>query len=239
MAAIPAEADYLQLVLYNDEQTPQDFVVGLVRSVFGQPATDAMAAIAMIEGQGKAVCGTYPRAVAEALLQTAQRRIKASGHRLLITAEAGDDAGSDRCKLCGDYAGENQIRLAGKTAPICDVCMLAVAGNVVDVSRTKQFKYASEALDWHFAGIARDQLVATSRQFPGHMRADVQAAIDKLFAAAPIRFFGIHERHRYETLTIAALNRYGESAHEIAPAQYHDVDIGETEPVKCLSNGLW
>ena len=54
-----------------------------------------------------------------------------------------------------------------------------------------------------------------------------------------IRFFGIQERHRYETLTFASLTSAGQAAHAIAPAQYHDVEIGEAEPVKCLDNGLW
>ena len=71
------------------------------------------------------------------------------------------------------------------------------------------------------------------------MRADVQGAVDKLFSASPSRFFGIYERHRYETLTIAALTKRGRDAHAIAPAQYHDVDVGESAPVKCLDNGLW
>ena len=71
------------------------------------------------------------------------------------------------------------------------------------------------------------------------MRADVQAAVDRLFSASPLRFFGIHEEHRYETLSIAALTRDGRNAHAIAPAQYHDVDVGESAPVKCLNNGLW
>jgi hypothetical protein len=71
------------------------------------------------------------------------------------------------------------------------------------------------------------------------MRADVQTALDKTFSASPIRFFGIHERQRYETLTIAALSRDDHNAPGIAPAQYHDVDIGDSAPVKCLQNGLW
>jgi hypothetical protein len=71
------------------------------------------------------------------------------------------------------------------------------------------------------------------------MRADVQGAVDKLFSASPIRFFGIHEGYRYETLTIAALTKRGQNPHAIAPAQYHDVDVGESAPVKCLDNGLW
>src|SRR4051794_13247285 len=114
MDAIRAEADYLQLVLHNDERTPSVFVLDLIRAVFSRPAAEAMAAIAMIKTRGKAVCGTYPRAVAEAMLETAQRRIRASGHPLVMTAEAGEEAGRD-CKLCGDFAGTNEIRLAGKT----------------------------------------------------------------------------------------------------------------------------
>src|SRR4029077_14273238 len=31
----------------------------------------------------------------------------------------------------------------------------------------------------------------------------------------------------------------GRHAQAIAPAQYHDVDVGESAPVKCLNNGLW
>jgi ATP-dependent Clp protease adapter protein ClpS len=239
MPDISAEADYLQLVLHNDDDTPLDFIVTLIRSVFSRPLTEARAIVATIEMQGKAVCGTYPRAVADALLDTARQRIRASGHSLLMTAEAGDDVASRFCKLCSDFAAENIVRIAGRNMPICDVCMLTVAGNVSDVLEEKQFRYAGDALEWHFAGIPQDQLVATSRQFPGHMRADVQAAVDRLFSASPIRFFGIHERQRYETLTIAALTLYDGSPNGIAPAQYHDVDIGESEPVKCLHNGLW
>jgi hypothetical protein len=135
---------------------------------------------------------------------------------------------------------ENEIDLANKAAFVCDDCVLAVASNAAGLSEIKRFTHADEALDWHFAGIATDELAATSRQFPGHMRADVQAAIDRLFSESAVRFFGIHEHTRYETLTISALTRYADNyAYAIAPAQYHDVDIGEIEPVKCLNNGLW
>jgi hypothetical protein len=40
-------------------------------------------------------------------------------------------------------------------------------------------------------------------------------------------------------LTIATLTQDGRNAHPIAPAQYHDVDVGDDVPVKCLNNGLW
>ncbi len=229
---------YLQLVLHDDENTPQDFVIGLLRSVFSLSPTDAVEVMITIEKRGEAVCGTYPRAVAEALLQAAQERIRASAHQLAMTVRAADDMGDDRCKLCGQLSG-NPLRLVGKAALVCDDCMLATAGNLGAITETKRFDFACTAIEWHFAGIPRDRLVATSRQFPGHMRADVQAAVDKLFSIQRIRFFGIQERHRYETLTFASLTSTGQAAHAIAPAQYHDVEIGEAEPVKCLDNGLW
>jgi ATP-dependent Clp protease adapter protein ClpS len=229
---------YVQLVLHNDEETPQDFVIGLLRSVFSQSPTDAFEAMFTIEKRGKAVCGTYPRVVAEALQQAAQERIRASGHQLVMTAHAGDDMSSDCCKLCGNFA-EDPLRLVGKAALVCDDCLLAAAENLGAITETKRFDFACTAIEWHFAGIPLDRLVATSRLFPGHMRADVQAAVDKLFSVQRIRFFGVQERRRYETLTFASLTSAGRAAHAIAPAQYHDVEIGEAEPVKCLDNGLW
>jgi ATP-dependent Clp protease adapter protein ClpS len=229
---------YVQLVLHDDENTPQDFVIGLLRSVFSLSPTDAVEVMITIEKRGKAVCGTYPRAVAEALLQVAQERIRTSGHQLAMTAQAGEDISNDRCKLCGEFS-EDPLRLVGKAALVCDDCVLATAEKLGAITETKRFDFACMAIEWHFAGIPRDRLVATSRQFPGHMRADVQAAVDKLFSIQRIRFFGIQERHRYETLTFASLTSAGQAAHAIAPAQYHDVEIGEAEAVKCLDNGLW
>jgi ATP-dependent Clp protease adapter protein ClpS len=239
MGDVQAETDYLQLVIHHDKQTPKDFVFDLLRSVFSLPHIPAMAARETIKKKGKAVCGPYPRAVAEALLQTAQRRIEASGYPLLIATEAGGDIGADRCVLCDGLAVQHKIGLSSKTKGLCDDCLLAVASSLDDVPRKKQFEYACDALEWHFARVPRDQLVATSRQFPGHMRADVQVAIDRLFSGSARRFFGIHEEHRYETLTFAALTRDGRGARAIAPAQYQDVDVGEGAPVKCLNNGLW
>ena len=232
------QTGYARLIIYDDKDTPQDFVISLLRSVFSQSPSDAIELMATIEMDGKAICGTYPRAVADALLQASKERIQAAGHRMMVTAEASDNVQPDRCKLCGNFADE-QIRPVSNVTLICDDCTLAVVNNRGDLTRTKQFNFASAALEWHFAGVPRDQLIATSRQFPGHMRPEVQAAVDKLFSASPIRFFGIHERYRYETLTFASLNRFGETAHAIAPAQYQEVEIGEAEPVKCLENGLW
>ncbi|SDJ68571.1 ATP-dependent Clp protease adaptor protein ClpS [Bradyrhizobium sp. Rc2d] len=100
------------------------------------------------------------------------------------------------------------------------------------------FELARDAVAWHFADIPPNSLVTMVRRFPGHMRADIQIAIDKLFAS-PVRFFGLHQRWVLEKLSFAELRRAGDDAVLLASPQYHEIDIGEATPVKCLHNGLW
>jgi ATP-dependent Clp protease adapter protein ClpS len=237
MDDVRAEAGYLQLILHNDDETPLEFVVQLLHAVFNKPVAEATTFAESIDSLGKAVCGVYPRDVAEALLEAARMRIRRAGHSLVISSAAAAESG--HCKLCDGLCGDGRLPLNGIAALICNSCTYEITRTLPGLTRGKQFSHACEALAWHFAGVPRDQLVATSRQFPGHMRADVQVALDKLFSTAPIRFFGIHEQYRYETLDFASLMRDGQNAAVIAPAQYHDVDIGDDLPVKCLQNGLW
>ena len=39
--------------------------------------------------------------------------------------------------------------------------------------------------------------------------------------------------------SMATLMKSRRNAQAIAPAQYHELDVGESAPVKCLNNGLW
>jgi AAA+ superfamily predicted ATPase len=174
------------------------------------------------------------------MLQTARQRIKAAGHPLVIDIAPLGGA-KPRCALCCQVVVDDERSCMGYSgALICDACILVAANNLAGVPRTKKFKHAYEAIAFHFAGLAQDDVVTTSRQFPGHMRADVQGALDKLFSASPTtRFFGLYEQYRYETLTYATLTRDGQHAVTISAAQFQDVDIGEPDPIKCLRNGLW
>lgn len=128
------------------------------------------------------------------------------------------------------------MRIGSRTIWLCSDCNRA-AETRAD-AREEEFDYACDVLDWHFAGVPRSKLVITIRQFPGHMRADVQAAVDHLFGKA-VRLLGLNEEQRYETLSISRLLRDGRYAVAIAPLQYSDVEVGEKDPVKCLDNGLW
>jgi ATP-dependent Clp protease adapter protein ClpS len=242
MRDVPAGVSDAQIIVYDDDETPFDFVVDLIRSVFGRSEAEAFALAATCGQQGRVICGTYPADVAEVMLRAARRRIKDAGEHLRITAMplGGGATGDDefRCAVCGEPADEQDL-VRGEHAPICAACVLTAAGRLSDAPRSRSFKSAHEAIAWHFAGRRQDEIVTTSRQFPGHMRADVQVALDKLFAVSPLRFFGLYEEHRYETLTYAGLTKDGQRAVTIAAAQFEDVDIGEDKPIKCLNNGLW
>ncbi|MBR1126127.1 ATP-dependent Clp protease adaptor ClpS [Bradyrhizobium lablabi] len=236
MHEIHADAGSIKLIIHDDEDTPIEFVRLLLCTVFGKSEREAFEFTARLEdGAEKVVCGPYPAPVASALLEAARQSIDAAGHGLLITSEAVTAKGG--CDLCGEPTTNKEIELPGTAACLCDNCLFVVRQASEEITGDR-FKFVCVALDWHFAGIPQNQLVTRSRQFPGHMRADVQVAIDKLFAS-PLHFFGIHEEYRYETLAFAALWKQGRNAPTIAAPQYHDVDIGEAQPVKCLHNGLW
>ena len=242
MSDVQANTRHREIIFHDDDETPLQFVLELLHSVFKKQLADSFRFTDAIRREKKASCGSYPREIADELLEAARQRIDESGHPLRITSRstpADAKLFNAKCKLCGDLFGLNKLSLKGGVTRVCDECMNGISSQLPEVVSEQQFEYAYQALASHFAGIPFDQLAATSRLFPGHMRADVQAGVDKLFSASPLRFFGIHEEHRYETLSLAALSRDGRNAPTIAPAQYHDVDVGESAPVKCLNNGLW
>lgn len=222
-----------QIAIHNDDDTPDQFVMDLLRQVFGKSEREATALITQIEQKDKAVCGPYPQSVAEALFKSAQQSIGLAGHRLQLTLEAIRSP----CELCGKPEGQTDVRIGDRTVWLCSECMRAADGSSSE-QEEEDFDFACDVLNWHFDGVPHSKLVTTIRQFPGHMRVDVQAAIDRLFGEA-IQLFGLNEEQRYETLSISRLLKEGRYALAIAPLQYSDVDIGERSPVKCLDNGLW
>src|SRR5712675_578117 len=236
------ETGYHEIVFHDDDRTPAPFVIELLHAVFKKQLADAYRFVGQIAEDGNASCGSYPGDVANELLEAARQRVEESGHPLRITSRkvAGDkDLLDRRCTFCGEFFGDHRFSLKGKTTIVCDDCMSEIRGRFPDVASNKEFKFAFHALAMHFSGIPADELVSTSRTFPGHMRADVQVGVDKLFSEAPLRFFGIYDEHRYETLNFAALTRGTRNAYAIAPAQYQEVDIGDGASMKCLDNGLW
>jgi ATP-dependent Clp protease adapter protein ClpS len=235
MDDVVAATGAVRLLIHNDDDTPVEFVKGLLHHVFGKSEREAIALTAEIEQYDRLVCGPYPASVAKAILRSAQQLIRTGGHSLLITSEAA--TAHDGCGLCGVSQRTTAFMVDGKAAYLCSDCLL-MARQASEQVPAEEFRFAHVALEWHFAGIPGNELVTRTRQFPGHMRADVQAAIDRLLAA-PLHFFGLHEEYRYETLSFTRLMMQKRNAPAIAPPLYRDIDIGEERAMKCLDNGLW
>jgi len=91
----------------------------------------------------------------------------------------------------------------------------------------------------HFAPLALEELVVTRHDFPHWMRPDLQKALEALFAGLEgSRFSGARVRDHDFAFCLADLAEAGAGI-IVGPAEYQDVDIGEAQPVRCLTRGLW
>lgn len=100
----------------------------------------------------------------------------------------------------------------------------------------------SGLLQEHFAPEPIDNITITERIFPYRVRADLQRAVDRLFATGTVvaHFCGVLQRYNHEGLDFARL--LVPDSHDPAvsvPPQYEEMDIGEESPVRCLKSGLW
>jgi cell division protease FtsH len=93
----------------------------------------------------------------------------------------------------------------------------------------------------HFRPVATDNITISERKFPFRVRADLQRAIDRLFAAGiTVSYFcGVEKDYCGDGLKFTHLLVDSHSPALSVPPQYEEVDIGEAEPVRCLKNGLW
>src|SRR5579875_80058 len=99
---------------------------------------------------------------------------------------------------------------------------------------------AESALKRHFRKLALQDLITASRTFPLTARVDVQLALDEMFSGNPrAKLIGVHTQYQHETLTIAHLLGNQHFPVVIGPLQNEEIDIGETLPARCLSQGLW
>ena len=107
------------------------------------------------------------------------------------------------------------------------------------MERNKEVIALNGLLAAHFAPLALEELVVVRRDFPHWMRPDLQKSLVALFASVPgARFVGARVRNRDFDFRFSDLAEAGDGI-AAGPAEYQDVDIGEAEPVRCLTRGLW
>ncbi len=99
--------------------------------------------------------------------------------------------------------------------------------------------YTHQVLRKHFHKTPLAELVVASRTFLSRVRVDLQAALSEMLDGSPnvVHFSGA--RKDYGKIDFGALTMDGTSAPVVCPAEFDAVEVGESEPIRCLKTGLW
>ena len=79
-----------QVVMFNDDFTPMDFVVEILEMFFYMNREKATQVMLTVHTQDKAVCGVYPRDIAETKVSQVNEYSKQHQHPLLCQVEVAD-----------------------------------------------------------------------------------------------------------------------------------------------------
>jgi ATP-dependent Clp protease adaptor protein ClpS len=82
-----ARPPLFQVVLLNDDFTPMDFVIEVLRSFFGMDQERAVQVMLHVHTRGKGVCGVFTREVAETKVTQVNEYSRSNQHPLLCTME--------------------------------------------------------------------------------------------------------------------------------------------------------
>jgi ATP-dependent Clp protease adaptor protein ClpS len=77
-----------QVVMLNDDYTPMEFVVMVLREYFQRDIETATQIMLKIHHEGRGVCGVYSKDVAATKVELVLTAAKRSGHPLQCTMEA-------------------------------------------------------------------------------------------------------------------------------------------------------
>ena len=76
-----------QVWLLNDDYTPMDFVVEVLQQFFGKSTDEAEVVMLKVHHEGRAICGEYPRDIAETKVMRVMRFARENGHPLQCVLE--------------------------------------------------------------------------------------------------------------------------------------------------------
>jgi ATP-dependent Clp protease adaptor protein ClpS len=75
------------VILLNDDFTTMDFVVSILETVFRKTPSEAVQIMLQVHNKGQAVCGVYPRQIAEAKINLVHERARGEGYPLRCILE--------------------------------------------------------------------------------------------------------------------------------------------------------
>ena len=76
-----------KVLLHNDDYTTMEFVVYVLRVVFGRDLPEAQAIMLQVHNDGVGVCGIYTHEIAESKVAKVAKLAKDNGHPLLCSME--------------------------------------------------------------------------------------------------------------------------------------------------------
>uniref|UniRef100_UPI003341D0B3 ATP-dependent Clp protease adapter ClpS n=1 Tax=Castellaniella defragrans TaxID=75697 RepID=UPI003341D0B3 len=76
-----------QVVLLNDDYTPMDFVVLVLREVFNKSDPEAERIMLKVHHEGRGICGIYTRDIALTRVDTVRRMARIGQHPLQCVIE--------------------------------------------------------------------------------------------------------------------------------------------------------
>ncbi|MEI7948624.1 MAG: ATP-dependent Clp protease adapter ClpS [Gammaproteobacteria bacterium] len=79
-----------RVILLNDDYTPMEFVVEILRVFFGMNAETATRVMLKVHTEGKGVCGVFPKEIAETKASQVNEYARAEEHPLMCDIEADD-----------------------------------------------------------------------------------------------------------------------------------------------------
>lgn len=76
-----------KVLLLNDDYTPMDFVVHVLKTLFHRPHEDAVRIMLSVHHTGAGICGVYTREVAETKVEEVTLLARANDHPLQCVME--------------------------------------------------------------------------------------------------------------------------------------------------------
>lgn len=76
-----------KVILLNDDYTPMDFVIDVLENIFRRNHTESTEIMLQIHNNGKGVCGTYPKEIAETKMSQVVDKARNANFPLRCTIE--------------------------------------------------------------------------------------------------------------------------------------------------------
>jgi len=76
-----------KVILFNDDYTPRDFVVEVLKAVFHKPHAEATRIMLHVHQNGMGVAGVYPFEIAETKVRTVEELARQAEYPLKCTME--------------------------------------------------------------------------------------------------------------------------------------------------------